>query len=115
MIKYGTTNEAHAGIPNYSIWVRIPFQGISLVFNLQLATRICQRRQIRFFKTFQFVEIKSGAKKINISQRNECITSCPQIYVRFEGNFNVYSILDNKEYQRLKNDVEQFLVETKGY
>ena len=60
-------------------------------------------------------EFKSGAKKINISQRNECITSCPQIYVRFEGNFNVYSILDNKEYQRLKNDVEQFLVETKGY
>jgi hypothetical protein len=56
-----------------------------------------------------------GGKKINISQRNECITSCPQIFVKFEGNFDSYSILDDKEYQRLKKDVEQFLYESKGY
>lgn len=56
-----------------------------------------------------------GGKKINISQRNECITSCPQIYVKFESHFNSYSILDDNDYLRLKKDIEQFLYESKGF
>jgi hypothetical protein len=56
-----------------------------------------------------------GGKKINISQRNECITSCPQIYVKFENKFEQYSILDENDFRRLKKDVEQFLYESKGY
>ena len=57
-------------------------------------------------------EFKSGDVKINISQRNECITSCPQIYVTHnlaitdKEKLKQYSILDDKEYQRFKKDVD---------
>ena len=56
-------------------------------------------------------EFKSGAKKINISQRNECITSCPQIYVKWGANWEQYSILEDTEFNRFKTDVKKWYIE----
>jgi hypothetical protein len=56
---------------------------------------------------WEYVNPEDPSFKINVSQRNECIKSCPQIYVRYSRGFNgQYSILDDNDFENLKLDLK---------
>ena len=63
------------------------------------------------FVAFEYKNSNFPNCKILISQRNECITSCPQIYVRFGANSEQYSILEDTEFNRFKTDVKKWYSE----
>jgi hypothetical protein len=58
---------------------------------------------------WEFLNPDDSRFKVNISQMNECIKSCPQILVRtsfgFEGK-GQYSILDDNDFENLKLDLK---------
>ena len=57
--------------------------------------------------------VNSTAKKkyyVRVSQMNECIKSCPQIMINYDGRefgSSRYSILDDVEFQRLKTEIKK--------
>lgn len=63
------------------------------------------------FVAFEYKNSSYPRCKILISQRNECITSCPQIYVKWKDNWGTYSILDDKEFNLFKTDVKKWYTE----
>jgi len=63
------------------------------------------------FVAFEYKNSNYPRCKILISQRNECITSCPQIYVKWCENWEQYSILEDTEFKRFKTDVKNWYIE----
>jgi hypothetical protein len=63
------------------------------------------------FVAFEYKNSNNSSCKILISQRNECITSCPQIYVTWGANAEQYSILEDTEFNRFKIDVTNWYQE----
>jgi hypothetical protein len=60
------------------------------------------------YVAWEYVNPEDTSYKIKVSQRNECVKSCPQIYVSYSRGFNdQYSILDDAEFARLKSDLKQ--------
>ena len=57
---------------------------------------------------------KQSYLNVYVWQRNECIKSCPQIYLSYKGAFEQYSILDDKDFNKLKSNLKKYFSESKS-
>jgi hypothetical protein len=59
-----------------------------------------------------FKNPKNSILDVYVWQRNECIKSCPQIYLSYNGVFEQYSILDDNDFNRLKSNLKKYYTES---